>query len=254
MMTFRSFDLVLTIAVAVAVGLLGAFDVVGTAVTGGVTLTTLGLLAIGSLHGRSSLGALTRSVTELGRNLDDRTSADRLLTPSTSGGDLDLAAAADIRVVGVTLARTIRNQYATLQQRLDAGATVRIALIAPQAATLAEAARRSTMADQPAIFAHRLRTTLDLLDDLAARTAAGPGRLEVRLLDFVPAFGVVAVDAQAPNGRVHVDIYSHRGGSPEPTLPLHADRDGRWFRHFTAEFDRVWEAGAGYRAGEQVSR
>jgi hypothetical protein len=250
MMMLRALDLVLTISMALGVGLLGAFDVVDPAVTGGVTLTTLGLLAVSSLHGRSRLGALTRSVTELGRDLSDRTSADRLLAPSTSAVDVDLTAAGDIRVVGVTLARTIRNHYAALHQRLDAGATVRVALIAPQPDTLAEAARRSTVADSPALFAHRLRTTLDLLEDLAARTAAGPGHLEVRLLNYVPAFGLLAVDAEAPHGQVHVDIYSHRSGTPEPTLPLYADRDVRWFRHFVAEFDQVWETGVSYRAGE----
>jgi hypothetical protein len=244
---FRALDLLLTIAVAIAVGLLGAFDVVGPAVTGGATLTTLGLLAISSLHGRSAVGALTRSVTDLGRNLTDRTCADRLLAPSTSGVDLDLGAADDIRVLGVTLARTVRNHYATLQQRLEAGATVRIALIAPQAGTVGEAARRSTIADRPAIFEHRLRPTLDLLDDLAERAAAGPGLLQVRLLDFVPAFGLVAVDADEPHGQARVDIYSHRCGTPEPTLPLYADRDVRWIRHFAAEFDRVWATGLPYR-------
>jgi hypothetical protein len=242
----RTLDLVLTIAVALAVGLLGAFDVVSPAVTGGATLTTLGLLAVSSLHGRSALGALTRSVTDLGRHLTDRPSADRLLTPSTSGVDLDLGAADDIRVLGVTLARTVRNHYAALQQRLEAGATVRIALIAPQAGTVAEAARRSTIPDSPAVFEHRLRPTLDLLDDLAERAAAGPGRLHVRLLDFVPAFGLVTVDADEPHGQARVDIYSHRCGTPEPTLPLYADRDARWIRHFVAEFDRVWAAGVPY--------
>ncbi|WP_433719420.1 hypothetical protein ACQP2Y_32565 [Actinoplanes sp. CA-051413] len=254
-MMFRALDLVLTIAVAVAVGVLGALDVVGPAVTGGATLTTLGLLALSSLHGRSTLGALTRSVTELGRTMSDRASADRLLAPSTSGVDLDLGTADDIRAVGVTLARTIRNHYAALQQRLDAGATVRIALIAPEAATVAEAARRSTIADSPAIFEHRLRPTLDLLEGLAQRAAAGPGRLQVRLLDFVPAFGLVAVDAETPHGQVRVDIYSHRCGTQEPTLPLYADRDARWFRHFVAEFDRVWAVGRPYDvADEQLSR
>jgi len=252
-MMFRALDLVLTIAVALAVGVLGAFEVVGPAVTGGATLTTLGLLAISSLHGRSALGALTRSVTELGRKLSDRTSADRLLAPSTSGVDLDLGAADDIRAVGVTLARTVRNHYAVLRQRLEAGATVRIALIAPQPATVAEAARRSTIADSPAVFEHRLRPTLDLLDDLAEHAAAGPGRLQVRLLDFVPAFGLVAVDAEAPHGQVRVDIYSHRCGAPEPTLPLYADRDVRWFRHFVAEFDRVWAAGRPYESCREDS-
>jgi hypothetical protein len=254
-MLIRALDLVLTIAVALAVGVLGALDVVGPAVTGGATLTTLGLLAVGSLHGRSVLGALTRSVAELGRNLGDRTSADRLLAPSTSGVDLELGGADDIRALGVTLARTIRNQYAALQQRLAAGATVRIALIAPHPATVAEAARRSTIADSPAVFEHRLRPTLDLLDDLAERAAAGPGRLQVRLLDFVPAFGLVAIDAEAPHGQARVDIYSHRCGAPEPALPLYADRDARWFRHFVAEFDRVWEAGRPYDGcAEKLSR
>jgi hypothetical protein len=257
-MTFRALDLVLTITVALTVGVLGALDVVGPAVTGGATLTTLGLLAVSSLHGRSDLGALTRSVTELGRGLSDRTSADRLLEPSTSGVDLDLGAADDIRVLGVTLARTIRNHYAALEQRLAAGATVRIALIAPRAETVAEAARRSTIAGNPAIFEHRLRPTLDLLDDLTESAAAGPGRIEVRLLDFVPAFGLVAVDADTPHGQVRVDIYSHHSGTTEPTLPLYADHDVRWFRHFVAEFDRVWAAGRPYSAtaggGESLQR
>jgi hypothetical protein len=169
--------------------------------------------------------------------------------------DLDLGGADDIRILGVTLGRTVRNHHAALQQRLEAGATVHIALIAPHAATVAEAARRSTVADHPEVFEHRLRPTLDLLDDLAERAASGPGRLEVRLLDFVPAFGLVAVDAGTPHGQVRVDIYSHRCGTPEPMLPLHADRDVRWFRHFVAEFDRVWAAGRPYdRHADEFSR
>lgn len=230
----RQLDLVLTVAVAVAVGLLGAFDIVGPTVIGGATLTTLGLLALSSLHGRAAVQSLARSVTELG----DRASADRLLTPSTPGADLDLGSADDIRMAGVTLARTIRNHYGELRDRLAAGATVRVVLIAPQPDTVAEAARRSALPGRPEVFEHRLRPTLDLLDSLAS----GPGRLEVRLLDFVPAFGLIATDADTAAGRLRVDIYSHRCGTPEPALPLHADRDPHWFRHFTGEFELLWAA------------
>lgn len=242
----RQLDLAMTIAVALVVGVLGVFDVVGPTVVGSATLTTLGLLALNSLHGRSAARSLARSITELGERVGDRASADRLLTPSTSGADLQLGNADDIRIVGVTLARTVRTHYAALRTRLQSGATVRIALIAPQTATVAEAARRSTISDKPEMFHHRLRPTLDLLDDLAERSAAGPGRLHVRLLDFVPAFGLVAIDADKPDGRLRVDIYSHRSGTPEPSLPLFADRDARWFRHFVDEFDRLWAAGRRY--------
>ncbi|MFG1917417.1 hypothetical protein [Micromonospora sp. NPDC048898] len=231
---------------AIAVGLLGAFGMVGPAVTGGATLTTLGLLAISSLHGRSALTGLTRSVKQLGWEIGDRASADRLLGLSTPGVGFDLHLASDIRMTGVTLARTLRNHYAALQARLAAGATVRIALIAPHEATLAEAARRSTVASNPSMFEHRLRATLDLVDALAEQAATGTGRLEVRLLDFVPAFGLLAIDPKTSNGEAQVDIYSHRCGVPEPTLSLHADRDPRWFGHFLAEFDRIWAIGKPY--------
>ncbi|MBU2668205.1 hypothetical protein KOI35_32305 [Actinoplanes bogorensis] len=246
MSRLRQLDLVSTIALALVVGLLGAFDIVGPAITGGATLTTLGLLAAGSLHGRSALAGLTRSVRQLGREIGDHAGADRLLAPSTSGVDLDLRLAADVRIVGVTLARTVRNHYAALQQCLDAGATARIALIAPDETTMAEAARRSTIPDRPEIFEHRLRPTLDLLDALARHAENSPGRLEVRLLDFVPAFGLIAVDPESTEGEARIDIYSHRCGTAEPALPLRADRDHRWFTHFVAEFDRVWTAGRPY--------
>lgn len=247
MSRLRQWDLVATILLAIAIGLLGAFDLVGPAVTGGATLTTLGLLAAGSVHGRSTLAGLAHSVKQLSRELGDQAGADRLLSPSTSGVDLDLRSATDIRIAGVTLARTLRNHYGVLQQRLEAGATVRITLIAPRAATLDEAARRSTIAGRPEIFEHRLRPSLDLLDALAGRATAGPGHLEVRLLDFVPAFGMFAIDPETPNGQARVDIYSHRHGCTEPTLPLHADRDRRWFTHFLDEFDRLWTTGHPYR-------
>ena len=238
----RQLDLILTIGVAIVVGVLGALDLVGPAVTGGATLTTLGLLALNSLHGRTAVHSLSRTVRELGDHVGGA-GADRLLAPSTSGVDLDLSEAHDIRIVGVTLARTVRNHYAVLLERLAAGATVRIALIAPDAATVAEAARRNTVADRPEIFEHRLLPTLDLLAGLAAHAADGPGRLEVRLLDFVPAFGLVGVDVDGVTGQLRVDIYSHRCGTAEPTLPLYAGRDIRWFQHFAGEFERVWAAG-----------
>ncbi len=243
MFRLRQLDLLLTVAVALGLGVLGAFDVVGPPVIAGATLTTLGLLAIGSLHGRVAVHALAGEVSRLGAGAG----ADRLLRPSTSGLDLDLSTASDVRIVGVTLARTLRNHHVELRQRLAAGATVRVALIAPRESTLAEAARRSTIPDRPDLFEHRLRPTLDLLDALAADAAAGPGRLEVRLLDLVPAYGILAVDVDSPHGSLHVDVYSHRAGVAEPSLALLPDRDPQWYRHFAGELDRLWTVGRPYK-------
>lgn len=237
-------DFYFMLLLSFVVGVLGMFNVVDSAIVAAATLATLGVVAIGSLAGRTRLAALTTATSELVTMMRDADapSAERVLTPSTSGLSIELRAAADVRMVGVTLGRTVRNQVVALERNLAAGARLRIALIAPTEPTLREAARRSTAPDSPEIFEHRLRSTLDLLRWLDA-TPHG-GRLEVRLLDFVPAFGLFAVDPEEAHGRIDVDIYSHRPNGPEPVLRLRADRDHQWFHHFLAEFDRIWAAGA----------
>jgi hypothetical protein len=241
----RHLDLLVTVLVALTVGTLGVFDVVGPAVVAGATLSTLGLIAVGSLHSRLQQRSLAASIAALSavtyEHMRGETRAGRLLSPSTSGAGVALAQATDIRIMGVTLARTVRTNFDTLQRRLREGASVRIALIEPRADVIAEAARRNTMPDAPEIFAHRLQPTFDLLRQLEA--SCDHPRLEVRLLGFVPAFGLIGVDCGQPHGRIYVDVYSHRPGVAEPTITLSAVRDQPWYQHFDQEFDRVWEAG-----------
>ncbi|MEU8661441.1 DUF5919 domain-containing protein [Actinoplanes philippinensis] len=189
--------------------------------------------------------ALVATNTELAdltrRRLAEPPAADRLLTTSTAGVDVDLTGAIDIGIIGVTLNRTVRNHAARLRECVRRGGTVRVAVIDPDGAVIQEAARRSGMPGAVEIFAHRLQPTLDLLAGLAA--ADGPGRVEVRLLDFVPAVGILAVDAGRAHGHLHVDIYSHSSGEREPVLTLHAARDQVWYQHFRDEFERIWASG-----------
>jgi uncharacterized protein DUF5919 len=236
MRIWRSLDLLLTLAVAVTVGTLGMFDVAGGPVLAGATLATLGVLALGSLTTRAQMRAVSTGLAGLAAP-----PTDRLLSASTSGADADLGAAHDIGIIGVTLSRTVRNQMTALQQCVRRGGTVRIAVIDPAGDVTAEAARRSTVPGSPDVFVHRLRPTLDLLARLAA--TPGPGRVEIRLLDFVPAFGLLAVDAAGPDGHLRVDVYSHRFGGREPALHLRAGRDPAWYPHFQAEFEQIWAAG-----------
>ena len=239
----RHADLYLTVALAVAFGVLGVFDVVDTGALAGATLTTLGVLALSLLNGRAQVHRLAATTAELAgatrEHLNGRVPAGRALAVSTSGSDVELDRARDVRIIGVTLGRTLRNHVATLQSLLDDGAAVRIALIGAGGETVREAARRSAVGDTPEIFTHRLDATHDLL----RRLVPGPGRLEIRELAFVPSFGMIAVDPDTADGHLHVDIYSHRPGRPEPALTLHAGRDGRWYEHFADEFDQIWAAG-----------
>jgi hypothetical protein len=227
---WKSFDLVATLAVSLTIGVLGMLNLAGGPLLAGATLATLAALAAGSLHSRLQLSGLLELTRQ---RLVEKPPAERLLHSSASGAEADLSHATEIDIVGVTLNRTVRNHAAALAQCLRRGGTVRIAVIDPHGEVLAEAARRSTTPGAAEIFANRLRPTLDLLDGL-------PGRIEVRLLDFVPAFGILAVDRHRPDGRLHVDIYSHTFDGSEAALTLQADRDHTWYRHFLAELDQIW--------------
>jgi hypothetical protein len=235
---WRHLDLHLTLLISLVVAVLGAADVVDAGVLAGATLATLGIVAAGTRRVRIQLDGVSASTARLAARTGEQ-SADRLLATSASGSDIDLATADDVRLVGVTLGRTLRNQAAGLRRCLERGGTVRIAFISEEA--VAEAARRSGVAGRPEIFAHRLHSSLDLLRELA--TPDAPGRLDVRMLDFVPSFGLLAVNADDRDGLIQVDVYSHRFTASEPTLPLRPDRDPGWYRHFRSEFEHIWSAG-----------
>jgi hypothetical protein len=234
---WQSLDLVVALAISLTVGTLGVLNLADGPVVSGATLATLGVVAAGALHSRFQMGGLLELTRQ---QLVDTPPAGRLLRTSTSGADASLADATEIEIIGVTLNRTMRNQAAALGQCLRRGGTVRVAVIDPDGEVLGEAARRSTAPEATAIFAHRLRPTLDLLEELAA--TSGPGRVEVRLLDFVPAFGLLCVNGRRPNGRLYVDIYSHTLDGRDPALALQAGRDHPWYQHFLGEVDQIWGA------------
>ncbi|MEU5907866.1 DUF5919 domain-containing protein [Micromonospora sp. NPDC047467] len=241
---------------SVTLGLLGLFSVVDADVLGAATLATLGLVAMQSSHNRSQVSTLAAVASELvaetRQRLLDRPSADLLLSVAAPGTDLGVAHATDIRIVGVTLGRTLRSNALVLQRRIEQGALVRIALVEPHSDAVQEAARRAGIPHAPQIFQHRLQPTIDLLRHLAGQ-CGHTGRVEVRLLGFVPAFGLFLVDPDEPHGQMQVDLYSHRLAGIEPTLTLRADRDPQSFRHFEQEFERIWSAGRSlHDLGEHV--
>ncbi|MEU0029873.1 hypothetical protein [Streptomyces sp. NPDC006335] len=228
-----------TALLSLALAVLGALDLVGDRTLAAATLATLTLLAGSLLGSRRQLTALADQVRA---RVAGEVSAQDFLAHDKPGLVEQVHGAQDIRIVGVTLGRTLRNLIDELQSRAAAGATVRVALIDPHGSTPEEAARRSTMPDRPSVYANRLRSSLDLLRELV-ETPGADARVEVRFLPFVPAFGLVLLDSRRPDGLIHVDIYSHSSATGDAVFTLRPDRDGQWYENFQAEFDRIWAYG-----------
>ncbi|MEV4413623.1 DUF5919 domain-containing protein [Catellatospora sp. NPDC049609] len=243
--THRELEVHLSIALALVVGVLGLLDVVGAPVVTAATLATLAVMAMSVLVNRRQMGEVERSMRALSEAVRHRdtenVSVDSLLRESTSGAGALGSGMSDVGMLGVTLGRTLRSNYHELEKLLREGARIRVALLDPASGAPEEAARRCGVGHQPEIFQQRLQLSVGLLRQLSA--TAGPGSVEVRLLPFAPAVGLLVTDPGTGGGRVHLDIYAHRPVGPEPVLVLRRDRDPGWFAHFVDEFERVWANG-----------
>jgi len=82
---------------------------------------------------------------------------------------------------------------------------------------------------------------MDILAGLGAMPGM-TGRIEVRLLPYVPAFGMYLIDPTLPDGRAYVELYQHRSLEPNPCFSLRPDRDGRWYPFFVKQFDTLWDS------------
>lgn len=243
--TGSNLEIYITTLVSLALALLGVFDAVAPPVVAAATLGTLALLALSTLGSRHQVQDLRRSIdalTEAVNNaIPDDLPVHRFLAIKAPELDDELRGAGDIRLVGVTLGRTVRDLARTIERRLRAGATVRVVVIDPDGQAPLDAIERTLGVTSPELYRPRIKSTIEILDNLATESG-GKGRIEVRLLPFVPAFGMYLIDPDEPDGHAYVEIYQHRSREPNPCFNLKAARDGHWYRFFVNQFDVLWES------------
>jgi hypothetical protein len=245
----HNLEIYLTAALSLMLGLLGIFDLVDTRIVAAATLGTLALLAISTLGSRHQIDELRTSVRSLTATVGDTiradVAADRFLAVKAPPLDDELRAADDIGLVGVTLSRTVRELAGTIERRLRAGATLRVVVIDPDSAAPLDAVARTLGITSPDLYRPRITSTIEILDHLATRSG-GSGRIEVRLLPFVPAFGMYLIDPRETDGRVYVELYQHRSLEPNPCFSLRSERDRHWYTFFVNQFDILWDSARPY--------
>lgn len=238
----RNLDLYIAVAVAVVIAVLGVAGAVDPKVLAAATLAVLAVMATSGLASRHQVDDVRTTLERLAANESGKVAADRFLARRLPALDTEIVTATDIALVGVTLSRTVRDLLPALDRRLRSGARVRVLLIDTDSQANVEAFSRSRKADPDNFYGHRVASTVALLRVLAT-SAASAATLQLRMLPFVPTFGLCIVDGDEGHGRIHVEIYQHRTLEPNPSFSLHADRDGYWYGLFRGQFETLWECG-----------
>jgi hypothetical protein len=235
-------DLYIAVTVAIVVAVLGIVGVVDERILAASTLAVLAVMATSALSSRHQLEDVATALAQLAASQVGNTPADRFLSATPPGRDLPVGTATEIGLVGVTLTRTIRDMLPVLDRRLRAGAKIRVLLIDVDSDANIEAVSRSKKADASDFYRNRVSSSIDLLRVLA-EAARDDDDLQLRLLPFVPTFGMCLTDSSDAHGRIQVEMYQHRTLEGNPSFDLRAGRDQRWYALFTEQFETMWASG-----------
>jgi hypothetical protein len=192
---------------------------------------------------------LSERVERLVKRLElrDRPTATGFFAPIPSI-DSHIEKATRIDLCGVTLSSIMRKQKTNLHGCLWAGCNIRLLIIDPDSPALEEADYRSDLGTV-STYRRALDTTFQDIEHLLRKwdsqrddtETSMLGKLSVRLLPYLPPFGIRSFDANQPNGTLFVEIYPHRTPSKSPTFELTAQNDGEWYQYFVTQYDRLWE-------------
>lgn len=210
-------------------------------------LAILGLLAISELVERlrkirhiEETTVKTLKVVE--NRLGERVSADVFFAKRLPPLETHLSRASDVRLYGVALQRTVRENIHSLAQLLKEGAQIKVVLVDPDGTA---ALRIANPDGNFPIESFRANTqiTLHNLKWLSALPES-KGRIELRFLDEEPYFNIIAIDTEKESGIIFVELYPQRWVvGTRPRFELTSQRDEFWFSYFKEQFDRVWEDG-----------
>ncbi len=225
-------DLVLLGIAGAAVTALGAFGVASQTALSSTIFAMLGLLAISQIRSRRQIAGFAASSSV----------ADRFLFDSLDQ-EIDEAFGRSSRFmyVGVSMAREVASRENHLRRILRNGGEVRVLLLNPNNSPIIASSDLHSPVPYEERQAQRIADVLRYLSSLQSEMR---GRVELRVVDYVPRIAIHAFDTSNPSSAVlfvrHLEHRPRNDQEPQPIFRLRP-RDGRWYRHFVDEADRMWE-------------
>ncbi|MBM3300188.1 MAG: hypothetical protein FJY85_09555 [Deltaproteobacteria bacterium] len=152
---------------------------------------------------------------------------------------------------GYTLINVVGSNMGLLEQRLKDGCQLRVLMIDPNA--LAGELIRST--ELTGRFSRDAETVLAYMIQLRETIrSTKKGKLEVRLLNFVPSCGFIIIDGGQPYGWMSIGIYppAYKSRLEERVhFELNRDGDQPWFGLFMGQYEKLWGEGRPWEGLEQ---
>ncbi|MFK4084326.1 hypothetical protein ACI2LF_09480 [Kribbella sp. NPDC020789] len=231
-LTDDNFDLWLLTGAAGVFTVLGIVNVAKAEVLSSAILALLAALAIAQIKSR-------RLVAEIA---DRAQPAELLLRDFPEDLARRRAAADDVLLIGIAMARTVQGARDDFHRALVRGARLRVLVVDPADEVLVGQAAMHRPVGRAALLAQRIMTTIEELEELKASTQ---GNLEIRVAQFVPPIGVNLIRGQGA-ASVTVQQPELRPASEPGPIMHFTEADGGWFNFYAQQAERLWEAGVSW--------
>lgn len=248
----ENIDLYLTILLAIVVGVLGVFGVVGWEKISAVILATLALLAGSLLTNRRTADGLTAALGDI------KIAIEKLINRRCSLNDLfkkraelptlqqQLEDAQSIEICGMSQLAVATTYRSFLLQKVRAGCTLRLLMLNPKNQDLMDMI-------EPFVPNHNVqehtRAILLALDYLEREQELFNSPLvEICLYDKPLAHAMLVINRQKADARVRVEMYMRSTEPAEsPGFYVFKKDEPSWFRALEVEFDDHWTNAKPYR-------
>lgn len=223
-------ELYVTLIAAIVLSVLTVIGVTPAEWIAPLTLVVLAALAYSMLGNRYQIERAYEQITE---------TTEGVLLQKWPGEELkrDVEKATNLLIIGISLQRTIRANYALLERKLKAGGMVRILLVEPDGAAIKMATDRVYSGPSLARTQADTQASLNILINLGTETSGG---LEMRLLDYLLPFGGFVKDSNTARGVLYLKHFTFKMPSEDiPRIIMHP-QDGYWYDFYSQQAEVFW--------------
>lgn len=235
----QNLDLYLTLGIALVVSILGITGASQELLFSAI-LAVLALLSFNLLQNRRDDDELK---TTLNRLAPSTNSSDQFFQTSFNPYSLreGILVAREAFFWGVSLSITVPALDHAIEQGLKQGLNVKFLIIEPNSSAARMAAFRNWYRRNEDEVNSIAQETLLRLSKIEALSASWPGSLEIRTVDYMPPYIILATDPHLPSGSMLIHLTSFR--TPKEARPgfcLTRAKDPHWFDFFRKQFEEVW--------------
>jgi hypothetical protein len=235
----KNLDVFATFIISIIISVFGIIGIASQNIIASAILATLALVSFNILLSRRDNAEIRESIIQ--NSITTRGLAKRFFTREFDRSLLrkNLSTSRKAFFWGLTFATSLPlNQY-TIEQGLESRLEVRFLLLKRNghAVEMTEFQNGDKNATQINLDLTYSAQILKILSDKKSS-----GKIEVREVDYLPPYTIIATDYHLPTGKMYVRLMSFRTpNETRPTFELDALKDNDWYKFFCQQFELVWD-------------